>query len=343
LALIAAVITSMPLPQIILRKWARAMVSTHHSQAAVEYDMSSITAGSTRDRKMQNQDRRQFLKSAACGTAAALGTNSMAFADRDDSAGSAMKFGLVTYLWGKDMDLATLIDVCEKSGVAGVELRTEHAHAVEPQLSKQQRAEVRKRFADSPVELVGYGSNAQFHESDPKKVKQNIELTKQYIHLMHDCGGSGVKVKPNGFPKDVTREKTIEQIGRSFNQVAKYGAGFGQQIRVEVHGRGTSELPVVRDIFEVADHPNATVCWNSNDVDLDGEGLEHHFDLVKDRFGATVHVRELNVGKYPYSDLMKLFVKMKYKGWILLEARANPKDKVAALIEQRTVFEQMTG
>ena len=152
-----------------------------------------------------------------------------------------------------------------------------------------------------------------------------------------------MKVKPNGFPQGVAREKTIQQIGKALNEVAKVGHNFGQQIRVEVHGRGTSELPVIRDIFEVADHPNATVCWNSNDVDLSGEGLEANFDMVKDRFGATVHVRELNLGDYPYAQLMQLFLKMRYKGWILLEARTNPEDKVAALIEQRKTFEELTA
>jgi len=47
-----------------------------------------------------------------------------------------MRLGLVTYLWGKDFDLPTLLDVCEKSGALGVEVRTEHAHGVEPSLSK---------------------------------------------------------------------------------------------------------------------------------------------------------------------------------------------------------------
>ena len=258
-----------------------------------------------------------------------------------DSNEQKMRFGLVTYLWGKDMDLPTLIDVCERSGVHGVELRTQHAHRVEPTLSKAERKEVRQRFADSPVELVGYGSNAQYHEADPAKLQANIELTKQYIQLMHDCGGSGVKVKPNGFSKGVDRSETIQQIGESLNKVAAFGADHGQQIRVEVHGRGTSELPVVRDIFQVADHPNATVCWNSNAVDLDGQGLHYNFDLVKDRFGDTVHVRELNIGEYPYSDLMKMFVGMNYNGWILLEARTNPANKVAALIEQRLAFENL--
>lgn len=293
---------------------------------------------------MKNISRRSFLHHSslvACG--AAVGSSQLApFADAAAKA-TRMQFGLVTYLWGKDMDLPTLIETCEKSGLGGVETRTQHKHGVEPSLSKAERGEVKKRFADSSVTLVGYGSNAQYHEADPAKLAANIELTKSYIHLMHDCGATGVKVKPNGFPKDVSREKTIEQIGKSLNKVAAYGADYGQEIRVEVHGRGTQELPVMKAIFDVADHKNATICWNSNDVDLQGEGLDHNFDLVKDRFGATVHVRELNEGKYPYAYLFKRFKQMKYRGWILLEARGNPEDKVKALIEQRKAFEGLVG
>ena len=256
---------------------------------------------------------------------------------------TGMSFGLVTYQWGKDLDLPTLIDTCEKSGLTGVELRTEHRHAVEPALSKAERDAVRKRFEGSSIELIGYGSNAQFHEADADKVKANIELTKQYIQLMHDCGGSGVKVKPNGFVKDVPHEKTIEQIGKALNEVAEYGQQYGQQIRVEVHGAGTQELPVIKAIFDVASHPNVAVCWNSNAEDLKGEGLEHNFNLVKDRFGATVHVRELTLGDYPYDELFRLFKGIKYAGWILLEAREEPADKVAALIEQRLAFEKLVS
>ncbi|MBA63694.1 MAG: xylose isomerase [Planctomycetaceae bacterium] len=293
---------------------------------------------------MKDQPRRQFLKQSIVATTGigCLPLLANASVARSKSV-KGIKFGLVTYLWGKDMDLPTLLGVCEKSGVLGVELRTQHAHGVEPLLSKAQRVEVKKRFADSPVQLVGYGSNAQYHENDPAKVKANMDLTKDYIRLMHDCGGSGVKVKPNGFVNGVPREKTIEQIGEALNEVAKFGEDLGQQIRVEVHGRGTSELPVVRDIFKVATHPNATVCWNSNDVDLDGAGFDANFDMVKNRFGSTVHIRELNAGKYPYAELMKKFNEMNYQGWILLEARTNPADKIAALTEQRKIFERMTS
>ena len=72
-----------------------------------------------------------------------------------------------------------------------------------------------------------------------------------------------------------------------------------------------------------------------------GEGFEYNFNLVKDRFGSTVHVRELNVGSYPYKDLVTLLVNMDYEGWILLECRTDPDDKVAAMIEQDQVFKEM--
>ncbi|MEM8734033.1 MAG: TIM barrel protein [Planctomycetota bacterium] len=292
--------------------------------------------------KQTKRRRRDLLKLGAVASGVAM-TGPLSRVAAAMTPAKRMHLGLVTYLWGKDMELEELIDSCEKAEILGVELRTQHKHGVEPSLSAAERSEVRKRFSASQVELVGYGSNCEYHASDPAKVKANIEQTKEFIRLMHDCGGTGVKVKPNGFPKGIDREKTIEQIGKSLNEVAEYGEGFGQKIRVEVHGKGTSELPVVRDIFAVADHPNVYVCWNCNEQDLEGDGLEANFEMVKERFGDTVHIREMNVGEYPYPKLMDLFKMMDYEGWILLEARTNPADKVKALIEQREIFESLMG
>jgi sugar phosphate isomerase/epimerase len=253
---------------------------------------------------------------------------------------SKMNFGLVTYLWAKDWDLPTLISNCEKTGVLGVELRTTHAHGVEPHLNTQQRKEVKKRFDNSPAVLVGLGSDERFDNPDPTRLKKAIEATKAFIKLSHDVGGSGVKVKPDSFHKGVPREKTIEQIGNSLNTVGAFAADYGQQIRLEVHGQ-CAELPTIKAIMDIANHPNVGVCWNCNEEDLAGNGLEYNFNLVKHRFGDTLHIRELNIGKYPYQQLMNLLVEMDYAGWILLEARTNPKDRAKALIEQRQIWENM--
>lgn len=256
---------------------------------------------------------------------------------------TGMKFGLVTYEWGKDWDLPTLISNCEKTGVLGVELRTQHAHAVEVNLTATQRNEVKKRFADSQVTCLGYGSNYEYHSPDSAKLKENIEGTKAYIKLCHDIGATGIKVKPNTLPEGVPKEKTIAQIAASFNEVGKYAQDYGQLIRVEVHGHLTQELPNMKAIFELVTEPNVKICWNSNAEDLLPPGLEQNFHSVKKWFGDTVHVRELNVGDYPYADLFRLFSGMNYEGWILLEARIKPADRIEALKEQLIIFNRLVA
>lgn len=288
-----------------------------------------------------NQSRRSFIqKSLLAGAGLALIDPFTAQAMMKKS---KMKLGLVTYQWGKDWDLPTLIANCEKTGFLGVELRTQHAHGVETSLSASQRADVKKRFDDSPVTCIGYGSNFEYHSVDPAAVRKNIEETKAYLDLCKDIGATGIKVKPNGLPKEVSREKTIAQIAASLNEVGKYAHEIGQLVRVEVHGKLTQQIPNIRAIFEQVTEKSVKMCWNCNDQDLLPPGLEANFNSVKKYFGDTVHIRELNVGDYPYQQLMDLFIGMKYNKWILLEARTSPTDRIAAMKEQLSIFNKMIG
>jgi sugar phosphate isomerase/epimerase len=255
--------------------------------------------------------------------------------------GSQMKIGLVTYLWAKDWDIPAIIKNCTAAGLFGVELREQHAHGVTIELTAAQRAEVKKKFAGSPVTLIGLGTNQQYDYADPELLKASIERTKEWIKLSMDIGGSGVKVKPNEFHAEIPREKTIEQIGKALNELGKFALDNGQVIRLEVHGNETSELPYIKAMMDYVETKGTTVCWNSNASDLQGEGLEYNFNLVRDRLGDVAHIHELDSADYPYPELFRLFVGMDYKGWLLLECSSNPEDKVAAMIEQKTLFEKM--
>ncbi|MBS1751449.1 MAG: sugar phosphate isomerase/epimerase [Bacteroidetes bacterium] len=289
---------------------------------------------------MKKISRRNFIYNAAAAGAGIMASG--ALSSFSLPAGN-MKFGLVTYQWGRDWDLPALISNCEKTGLLGVELRTQHAHKVESNLTLQQRLEVKKRFEASPVTCIGYGSNFEYHSPDPAELRRNIEQTKVYIQLCKDIGATGIKVKPNDLPASVPKEKTIAQIAASFNEIGKFAAGLGQLVRVEVHGNHTQEIPNMKAIFDQVTESNVKMCWNCNPEDLLPPGLEANFNSVKKWFGDTVHVRELNVGDYPYQQLMDLFNRIHYNGWILLEARTEPADRISAMKEQLTVFKKMTG
>jgi sugar phosphate isomerase/epimerase len=288
--------------------------------------------------------RREFLTTTTIAAAAASTAGLVGLAPRSAQAAQvedvAIAFGLVTYMWGADWDLPTMLANCQKSNVLGVELRTTHAHKVEPTLSDAERAEVAKKFGDAGVTCVGIGSDERFDNPDPAVVKKAIEKSKEFIRLSHDIGGSGVKVKPDRFWPNVPREKTIEQIGKALNELGEYAAGFGQQVRLEVHGQ-CAELPTIKAIMAIATDENVGICWNSNKQDLTGDGLAANFNLVRDRWGSTCHIHELESPDYPFQELFDLLVKSKWEGWLLMENASKPEDRVAAMAHERKLFDAM--
>ena len=291
---------------------------------------------------MKNFRRRTFLKTVSLGLGAfALPRGPLGAADPPPPAAflvkpPTMRLGLVTYNLAKDWDIPTLIKHCETAQFAGVELRTTHAHGVEVSLSKAQRAEVKKCFRDSKVELMGLGSAFDYHAPDPAKLRQDIEATKEYLVLAHEVGASGVKVRPNALPKEVPRAKTLEQIGRALRELGEFGAGYGQQIRLEVHGTATSLLPNIKTMLDIADHRNVGVCWNSNQTDLEGEGFDHNFDLVKDRI-SSVHLRDLYLDEYPWRRLFSRLSGIHFRGYCLAEI-AESQDPVRVMSYFRALW-----
>lgn len=248
-----------------------------------------------------------------------------------------MKLGIVTYLIAKDWDCDTIIKKCTETGLTGVELRTTHAHGVEVSLSPGERETVKKKFADSPVTLVGLGSAFEYHAVDPEELKKNIDGTKEYTVLAHDVGAEGVKVRPNNLPDQVPVEKTVEQIGASLREVAAFAADYGVKIRLEVHGHKSCHPPIIKQIMDVADHPNAYVCWNSNMRDMDENGsIDRHFAMLKDRIDIC-HINNL-WNDYPWERLFQLLKRSNFDSYCLAEI-PDSSDPVTVLRYYRKLLE----
>lgn len=252
-----------------------------------------------------------------------------------------MQLGLVTYMWGADWDLPTIIKNCQETGFEGVELRTGHKHGVEPKLSAAERRRIAELFPASGITLVGFGTTCEYQSPDRAVLQKNIDETKEFIKLAHDCGAGGVKVRPNGLPPGVPTEKTLDQIGRALGELAEYGAGYGVTLRLEVHGIGTDKLAHVARIMQVAEHPGATVCWNSNATDLEEPGLEANFSLIKDRLG-TIHIHDL-VSTYPWQRLFDLLNAAGFEGWTLLEEGSPTADPIRVMKYYRLLWERITA
>jgi sugar phosphate isomerase/epimerase len=260
--------------------------------------------------------RRAFLAVGA-GTLGLLSAGASAQSAAHGTASPLFQLGIVTYNIAAEWDLATILRICKEVGLGAVELRTTHKHGVEPSIPADQRIQIKKRFADAGVILWGLGSVCEFHSPDASVVEKNIETCKRFLQLAADLGARGVKVRPNGLPREVPEEKTLQQIGRALTQCGAAAADLGREVWVEVHGAGTSHPPRMRRIMEACGHASVGITWNSNREDIAGGSIKESFQLLKPWI-KSCHVNAL-YSSYPYRELFACLREMQYDRVTLCE------------------------
>ncbi len=253
-----------------------------------------------------------------------------------------MRLGIVTYNIAADWDIPAIIANCEAVGILGIELRTTHAHGVEPTLSAQERRDIRSRFADSPVTIIGLGTTCEFHALESETVSENIETAKEFAQLAHDLGATGIKVRPNGLQLEagVPRDETLEQIGKALSEVGTAARDLNVEVWLEMHGRDTAEPQNIRKIMDHTDNTSVFVCWNSNPQDLEAGSIASSFALVRDNI-RHVHINRL-YSDYPYRELFGLLQEDKYTGWLCAEIQASS-DPEELLQYYRALFHSLGG
>ena len=232
-----------------------------------------------------------------------------------------MRLGAITFNLFKDNSLEEIIQMLEDAGLEGVELRTTHAHGVEPTIDAAERKRVKELFEKSAVRLVAYGTTCDFHHPEASDRAAQVALGKQFIDLAKDTGAIGIKVRPNGLPEGVPVETTVGRIADSLKELGYYAAGKGIEVWVEVHGKGSMEPSVMHEIIKATSHPQVNLCWNCNGPDVIDGSVKTNFDLLKPWI-RHCHIHDLT-DNYPYRELFGLLKAMDYKGYTLIEAPAS--------------------
>jgi hypothetical protein len=83
------------------------------------------------------------------------------------------------------------------------------------------------------------------------------------------------------------------------------------------------------------------VCWNSNQSDLDGQGFDYNFDLVKARIVA-VHMRDLCLPEYPWGRLLARLREIQFSGFCLAEIPES-KDPLRVMHYYRALWLALQG
>ncbi len=257
-----------------------------------------------------------------------------------------MRFGFTTYLWGREWDVPALIANCIELKAYGIEMRVEMkaAHGVELEIGGAQRREVKKRFAGSPVKVLGLATSERFDHVEPETLKAAIEKAKRHAQLSHDIGGRGIRVFPNDFHQEVPREKTIEQIAKGVSEVARSAARLGQIIRLENHG-SAGRLTTLKTILDRIPEKNVGVMLNSDSRDAAGGKFEENFNLVKNRLADVLHFHDLNSEGFPYQLQCNLLMDAGWNGWWLpeLDRPPAPAERMPGFQIQRQRWDELVA
>jgi sugar phosphate isomerase/epimerase len=262
--------------------------------------------------------RRGFI--AAAGGLAAAPRWAPAAAPAPD--GPKFKLGTITYNIGASWDVPTLLQACKTAGFGYVELRTTHAHKVEPDLGAERRREVKRLFEESGVRLWSFGTICEFQSADPDVVKKNVDDCRAFCALAADLGAKGVKVRPNGLPKGADLARTLDQIGKALRECGKAATDHGVEIWLEVHGAVTQDPANIRTILDACGHPAVGACWNSNPTDVRDGSIREAFDLLKKDI-RSCHINELWSG-YPYRELFAGLTSIGFDRITLMECAGVP-------------------
>jgi sugar phosphate isomerase/epimerase len=278
--------------------------------------------------------RRNFLKTAAISAPAVMLPAYVMAAEQQKTGNTItlnknpLKLGLMTYRLGMKWNIDTIIKNCTEAKFEHVELRTTHAHGVEVTLSADERAAVKKRFADAGI-AISLASGFRYNAKDPADLKKNIAGTKEYILLARDVGALGIRV----FGDNAPDEKMLKQIGEALAEVGEFGHSNGVGIRVCDDG---PPLSMIKKNIDASKSPYVYVNWNCPMSDMEGEGFEYNFNTVKNIIG-NVHLRDL-YNDYPWRLFFSLLSKSGYKGYCDAEVNASDEDPIRFMKYYRALF-----
>lgn len=123
------------------------------------------------------------------------------------------------------------------------------------------RTATMNRMKEMGLEFINLGSSATMHFKDPAKRTSNLDDGKRYIDLAAQLNCPYVRIFPNNFPKDQSREETMDLIKSGFLSLCEYASGTSVTVLMETHGDLVKSADL-QEILEQVNHKKAGLIWD---------------------------------------------------------------------------------
>lgn len=271
--------------------------------------------------------RKDFLKTSALAVAGLICIPSFASAVKD-------KRLAFSTLGCPDWDLNRIMDFAAQYGFSGIEvrgIRRELDLTKCPEFaSPAARKDTMKRMKAKGLQFVNLGSSANLHISAPAERTKQLDDAKRFIDLANELNCPYVRVFPNNFPKDATREATSVLIAQGLKELGNFAEGSGVRVLMETHGDVVKKDDIL-SIMKMADAKNTGLIWDvSNMWTVTKEDINEVYDALKP-YIYHVHIKDaklhdgkleyvfLGKGDVPIMQAIDLLYKNNFKGFYSFE------------------------
>lgn len=276
---------------------------------------------------MHCSNRRQFIQSSAVLFTTAMMGSSFSFKKKQP----LLAFST---LGCPDWTFHQITDFASKNGYTGIELR---GLKRELDLTKCNEFSTVANVTGTlnimkskGLHFVDLGSSATLHFSDPVERKKNIDEGKRFIDLAQRLDCPNVRVFPNVFPKEQTKQQTMDLIVTGLLELGEYAKGSNVKVLIESHG----DLVYTDDIEKVmqaSEHSNTGMIWDvTNMWTITKENPAKVYERLKKYIHHT-HMKDaklvdgkpqyalLGQGDVPIFEAIDLLSKGGYKGYYSFE------------------------
>ncbi|KYP16306.1 sugar phosphate isomerase/epimerase family protein [Flavihumibacter sp. CACIAM 22H1] len=192
------------------------------------------------------------------------------------------------------------------------------------------RAQTLARMKEKKLHFVGLGSSCTLHFKEAAKRQQQLEDGKRFIDLAEQLNCPYIRVFPNNFPKEQSREETMELIKSGLVELAEHARGSKVEVLMETHG----DLVKTADLEELmmaVKNSKIGLIWDiSNMWTITGEAPSMVYLQLK-KYIRHVHVKDavkengklrytfLGQGEVPVFEGLDLLARDRYRGYLSFE------------------------
>jgi sugar phosphate isomerase/epimerase len=224
------------------------------------------------------------------------------------------------------LGLIEMVQVAERYGYDGIEPRLDagHAHGVEVSTTPEERAAIRRSFADTEVRLACLATSLRY--ADPSQTKDMLRQTRGRIDLAVDIGAPALRVFGGRIPEGVSRERAIGLLVESLGSVAEYAAGHGITLCLETHDDWCNPLHVAAVVAQV-NQPAVAVNWDvMHPVRTGYATMDEAFDTLRPWI-RHLHVHDgvgsegselvpIGQGNYDHRRVIELLLRTDFDGYV---------------------------